>query len=361
MTSRTADSVIIGHGVIGLSTAYELARAGLSCCLVGAQREGAASGAAAGLLAPSIGRLSGSVAAFFDASLDLYPALIDTLREFDPELLLLTGLVEVSTSESGQRALPAGSTRLSPADLAELEASVDATFGGVLHPRDGAVDNVRLVAALRHAIGGEPRVRHISNDPVARIDVETDRATVTLESGARLSAANIVLAAGAWSGGLIAGLPRVLPLSPLKGQMLAVASSALRHPVMDDNVYLVPRGGEIAIGATVEDAGFDVSTTPDAIESLRRAAVRLVPSLAQAGVSRRWAGLRPATPDRLPIIGPDPERPRLIYACGHTKNGILLAPATARAVAALAGGGPAAWDLAPFSINRFIDSDPQIS
>ena len=360
MTSRTADSVIIGHGVIGLSTAYELARAGLSCCLVGAQHEGAASGAAAGLLAPSIGQLSGSVAAFFDASLDLYPALVDTLREFDPELVLLTGLVEVSTSESGERTLPSGATRLSPADLAALEPSVDATFGGVLHTRDGAVDNVRLVAALRRAVGGEAKVRHISSDPVTRIDVDTDRATVTLESGARLSAANIVLAAGAWPG-LIAGLPRALPVSPLKGQMLAVASRALRHPVMGDDVYLVPRGDEIAIGATVEDAGFDVSTTPDAIESLRRAAVRLVPSLAQAGVSRRWAGLRPATPDRLPIIGPDPERPRLIYACGHTKNGILLAPATARAVAALAGGAPAAWDLAPFSINRFIDSDPQIS
>jgi glycine oxidase len=360
MTSRTADSVIIGDGVIGLSTAYELARAGLSCCVVGAHREGAASGAAAGLLAPSIGQLSGSVAAFFNASLDLYPQLVDALREFDPELRLLSGLIEVWTSESRESTLPSGATRLGPADLAALEPNVDATFGGVLHARDGAVDNVRLVATLRAAVRGEANVRNISSDPVTRIDVDVDRAAVTLQSGARLSAANLILAAGAWSQ-LIEGLPRALPISPLKGQMLAVEARALRHPVMGDDVYLVPRGGEISVGATVEDVGFDLSTTPEAIESLRRAAVRLVPSLGQASVSRRWAGLRPATPDRLPIIGPDPERRRLIYACGHAKNGILLAPATANAVAALVQGVAPAWELAPFSINRFLDADPQIS
>ena len=135
--------------------------------------------------------------------------------------------------------------------------------------------------------------------------------------------------------------------------MLAVEASALRHPVMGDDIYLVPRGGEISVGATVEDAGFDLSTTPEAIESLRRAAVKLVPSLCQASVSRRWAGLRPATPDRLPIIGSDPERPRLIYACGHAKNGILLAPATAKAVAALVQGVAHRGTWHRFSINRF--------
>jgi glycine oxidase len=144
-----------------------------------------------------------------------------------------------------------------------------------------------------------------------------------------------------------------LAVTPLKGQMLAVGSTALRHAIMSDDIYLVPRTTEIAIGATVEHAGFDVTVVPDAIESMRAAAIRLCPSLRDAPVLRAWAGLRPATPDMLPILGPDPSDPRLIYACGHSKNGILLAPATARAISDLALGRPTAVNLTPFRVDRF--------
>jgi len=122
---------------------------------------------------------------------------------------------------------------------------------------------------------------------------------------------------------------------------------------MGADVYIVPRRDEIVVGATVEHAGFDLTIIDDSIERLRSAAARVVPSLASASIKRRWAGTRPATPDMLPIIGADPEASRLIYACGHSKNGILLAPATARAVTSLVRGLPSELRLEPFSVTRF--------
>jgi glycine oxidase len=142
-------------------------------------------------------------------------------------------------------------------------------------------------------------------------------------------------------------------VSPLKGQMLAVEATGLRHAVMGPDVYLVPREREIVVGATSEHTGFDTTTTADAINGLRAAAERLYPGLWSAKLLRAWAGIRPATPDMLPIIGNDPDAPQILYACGHSKNGILLAPATAKSIAALAQGADPGWDLSAFSVSRF--------
>jgi glycine/D-amino acid oxidase-like deaminating enzyme len=122
---------------------------------------------------------------------------------------------------------------------------------------------------------------------------------------------------------------------------------------MGDDIYLVPRLGEIAIGATVERAGFDVSVSPAAIETLRQAAIQICPPLRDAPVLRSWAGIRPATPDMLPLLGPEPLDSRVLYATGHSKNGILLAPVTASIIAKLASGSPAGFDLGPFRVDRF--------
>jgi glycine oxidase len=122
---------------------------------------------------------------------------------------------------------------------------------------------------------------------------------------------------------------------------------------MGDDIYLVPRRGEIAIGATVEHAGFDTTVATGAIEELRQSAIRVCPALLEAPVTRTWAGIRPATPDMRPILGADPQYPNLLYACGHSKNGILLAPATAKSLAAVATGNRAPLDIGPFSVERF--------
>jgi glycine oxidase len=124
---------------------------------------------------------------------------------------------------------------------------------------------------------------------------------------------------------------------------------------MAGHVYLVPRGAETVVGATSEESGFDVTVHPATIEELRRGATALVPALLSAPVARTWAGIRPATPDMLPIIEQDPELPSVVYAVGHSRNGILLAPLTAMAVAELVEGVPQSFDLRPFSVSRFID------
>jgi glycine/D-amino acid oxidase-like deaminating enzyme len=348
---RGADVAIIGDGVIGLSTALELARRGATCCLIGAQHDGAASSAAAGLLAPTIGQLPPAARPLFVASLEQYPEFLESLREFDRGLSMLTGLLEIF-HESPAYSPDASLQALRTTDVEQLEPSLSAPFGGVLHPLDGAVDNVRLVRALRAAVMSHPSVRFISDNPAVAV-AATDRSpAVGLRDGSRVDARKVVVAAGAWSP-IIRGLPRRLPVSPLKGQMLALEAVGLRHAVMAPDVYLVPREREILIGATSEHAGFDTTTSAEAINGLRAAAERLYPGLSSAKVVRAWAGIRPATPDMLPIIGNDPNAPQILYACGHSKNGILLAPATAKAIAALAQGGDPEWDLSAFSISRF--------
>ena len=348
---QQCDIAIIGDGVIALSTALELGRAGARCQVVGALHHEAASDAAAGLLAPSIGNLSAAVRPFFTASLARYPAFVAELREFEPALALVEGLVDVSNSGPSHRERSDGK-RLTSEEVVALEPSVSAPFGAVFHARDGAVDNRLLLRALRQAVAALPSVTILEDDPVAMIDLTGNLAVLRTRGGSRVESSSIIVAAGAWSAAIV-GLPRPLPVRPLKGQMLALASNLLRHCVMSDDVYLVPRATEIAIGATVEEAGFDTTVIPEAVESLRQAAIRLCPALRDAPMLRSWAGLRPATPDLLPILGSEPNDPRVIYACGHSKNGILLAPATGMAISALAMGQLAPFDLTPFGVDRF--------
>ena len=349
-----ADVAIIGDGVIGLSTALELARRGATCCILGQHQVGAASSAAAGLLAPTIGVQPTAARPMFIASLELYPAFLQSLREFDSGLSMLRGLIEIF-DEPPTQSRDASSPVLRPAELMELEPLLSAPFGGLLHARDGAIDNVRLVGALRAAAMSHPNVRYFTDAPAVAIATTGRSVAVSLVDGSRVEAGHIVIAAGAWSP-FIGGLPRRLPVSPLKGQMLALEAIGLRHAVMGQEVYLVPREHEIVVGATSEHAGFDITTTPDGIDGLRRAAESLLPGLSAAKLVRTWAGIRPATPDMLPLIGPDPAAPSVLYACGHSKNGILLAPATARAIADLAEGARPEWDLAAFSVSRFPET-----
>lgn len=355
ITDKRADVVVIGDGIIGLSTALELARRGASCRVLGAPNAGIASLAAAGLLAPSIGHLSPDVEPFYHASLAAYPEFLQRLHTVDSELSLVVGLIDASngTSLEGTSGLAKSAARpLSAPEVASIEPALAAPMGAVYYEREAAIDNVRLHAALRAAAQREPTIALDPNDRVACVVLGGSRAAAVTRAANAYEADRLLLAAGAWAPA-IAGLPRPLPVEPLKGQMLAVGESPLRHSAMSASVYLVPRGAEALVGATVERAGFDVATDQTSLDALRRAAVALCPALAAAPVTRVWAGIRPATPDLRPILGADPDEPRLVYACGHSKNGILLAPATADALASLMLGERVEYDLSPFSIERF--------
>jgi glycine/D-amino acid oxidase-like deaminating enzyme len=198
----------------------------------------------------------------------------------------------------------------------------------------------------------------IARIEAAVIGIEINAGGVTCHAaGPReaYEAPRAVLAAGAWVGGL-EGLPRALPIEPLRGQMLAVGATDRprpRHVVYGADAYLVPRGERVLVGATQERVGFDSSTTASALTALRAGAATLWPGIEGAPMTSSWAGLRPVTPDLLPILGPDPEYPSLVYACGHSRSGILMAPLTAECVADLIVGRDPPADLSPFRVERF--------
>ncbi|MFP3947975.1 MAG: FAD-dependent oxidoreductase, partial [Longimicrobiales bacterium] len=170
--------------------------------------------------------------------------------------------------------------------------------------------------------------------------------------------------AGAWSGD-IEGLPRPLPVRPVRGQMLSLdmddlGSRPLSTVVETRRAYLIPRrGGPLVVGSTMEEVGFTAETTKNAIDELLDAATSALPVLQGRPPTETWAGLRPGTPDDHPVLGEDPEMDGLYYATGHFRNGILLAPVTAAALAALiVGEGTPPVDLVPFRPDRFSSSVP---
>jgi glycine/D-amino acid oxidase-like deaminating enzyme len=348
---HATDVTVIGNGVIGLAIALELAARGVRCRVLGANRPGVASTAAAGILAPSVAELPGAVRPFFFGSLERFPQFLSRLREFDSSLSLIDGVLEIEGAEETEVDLERDSMRLDARALAVEEPALSHLAGAILHPTNSAIDNVRLLAALTRAAESIDEIELVADHAVSEL-VLGDDVTARTDSGSTWRSHTAVLAAGAWSA-RIDGLPRPLPISPLKGQMFALDRAPLRHTVMAPDVYLVPRGSETLVGATSEVAGFDVSNTESALSALRSAADSLCPSLSGATMTRAWAGVRPATPDMLPILGPDPDYPRLVYACGHSRNGILLAPATADVVAALVTGRRPDFDIDPFSVTRF--------
>jgi glycine oxidase len=185
----------------------------------------------------------------------------------------------------------------------------------------------------------------------------TDRRArgVTLTGGARLRADGVVVAAGAWSG-VLAGVEEILPVRPVKGQLVRLSPRQrlrpMEHNVRGLDVYLVPRSdGRLVVGATVEEMGFEESVTAGAMHDLLRDAYELVPGIAELGFDGALAGFRPGTPDNAPFIGAT-EIEGLVAATGHYRNGVLLAPVTADAVARLIASGDVGDVARPFSPTR---------
>ncbi|HWZ61367.1 MAG TPA: FAD-dependent oxidoreductase [Gemmatimonadaceae bacterium] len=342
---QVSDLIIVGGGAVGLASALAASDRGLDVLLITEHRPGQASWAAAGMLAPSIEEFGSREAeTFATAARDRFPSYLAALQD-------RTGIT-VPLNRTGILVIGAPSPRSTPQhltkpELAKLEPALRDSEEAWFYPHDGAVDNVKLLDALEAALAHSPRVHRVTG-PVRSLRV--DRDAVTCDMG---KAPQLLLAAGAWTS-LIEGLPRPLPIHPMRGQMLSLAAAPLTHVVYGPQGYLVPRGGTHTLaGSTMERSGFDASTTDHAIAEIRAMANTLCPSLTTASTAAVWAGLRPVTPDFLPIIGHDPDYPSLLYACGHSRNGVLLAPLTADCVAALAVGEPSPFSLSPFTVDRF--------
>lgn len=331
--------------------------------LVGETRFGEASPAGAGMLAPgaeSAELPNDPVRNFAVAGRDLYPVFLSALRDetgidvpFDRR-----GILELV--EDGEPALrPPGSEWIDAQSLRELEPGLRSFTGAVCHPRDGSVDNVVLYAAMQRRAASRRSITPV-HAAARSINVALARPRAVLDDGDVVEGGSLVVATGAWAGQL-EGLPRPVPVRPVRGQLLMLDGALARHVIYGGGGYIVPRRNphgsppreRTIIGATMEDTGFVNETTPEGLAELTAIVRRVLPDSTPIQLLSHWAGLRPLTPDRLPILGPDPDVPRLLYACGHGRNGILLAPITGEAIGALALGAQSPHDVSTFSIARF--------
>ncbi len=357
------DVVIVGAGVIGCATAWELVKSGLRVAVVERGQPGEeASGAAAGMLAPETaeGREE-PYAMLARMSRDLYGSLADELRDasgVDIERQT-TGHLHLLTDEAEfSRHVPPEAELLSADDVLRLEPAISPKIHGALLFRGNHwVNNRRLVAALAQA-ASRRGVEFFLGSEVEEILREEDRVRGIRGRSVTIQSAAVVVTAGAWCG-MLGGLTPQLVVDPVKGQMLSVETipSVIRHCVYQDEVYLVPRpSGELLIGATVERVGYDKHVTPEALHWLLSEALTAVPALAQRPVLRSWAGLRPAVADGLPVIGPWPGLQGCFVATAHFRNGILLAPITAQLIAEWVKGKRPALPVEPFLPDRLVSS-----
>jgi len=365
---RIDDVVVVGGGIIGLSIAREAALAGLRVRLLERGEIGReASSAAAGLLSPQAeADRAGPLFTLGLSSRDLFPEFAGRVAEesgLDPALshrgTLVAARLGPETEEldrrfAFQRSLGLPAERFGGEALRLMEPALHPDWCEALYlPRDLTVDNVILVQGLRLS-AARLGVRLQEGVRADRLLVENGRVVGVGAGGGCARAGAVVIAAGAWSGEVAGpGIPP-LPSSPVRGQILCLGPAAAPvFPIFSHLCYLVPRrDGRVLAGSTMEQAGFDRSVTGAGLRDLSAGALALVPALATAPFHSAWAGLRPAHPDGLPAIGR--AAPGLLYACGHLRNGILLAPVTARVVARLLADQDPGMDLAPFDPGRFL-------
>lgn len=344
---KGSDVVVVGGGAIGLAVARALAGEGASVTVLDRGRPGEqATRAAGGMLSPlAEAHGPGPFLALGVDSLALWPGFAGALEEQTGVALdlrtdgkLLLALDEGAAARLRERAAwiqAAGfaATWLDPEAVRAREPGAAAARAALHIEADGQVDNRALGAALTAAAGRAGCLVRSGTAAHALVAVGGRVRAVRVAGGAELGCDTVVLAGGAWSGAL-AGLPRALPVRPIKGQMIALASARPpRTTVETDACYLIPRPGAVWVGATSEDVGFARGTTDAARAGLRAAAGATLPELAHAPELEAWDGFRPATPDGLPVLGPDPELGGLVHANGHFRNGILLTPITAALVA----------------------------
>jgi glycine oxidase len=239
-----------------------------------------------------------------------------------------------------------------PAPLAELEPNLAMASQALLFLEEQSVDPRDLVAAAV-AAARHRGVDFSSGDHVTAVEIEDGRVSGVRTNKTRFAGGVVVNCGGAWAGQIG---PHSFPTRPVKGQMLCVVmpeKNLLRRVIRTPDVYLIPRSdGRLLLGATVEEAGFDKRVVPETLQRLREAALELVPRLADARILEGWAGLRPGTPDALPILG-GTATPGYYVATGHFRDGILLAPITAAVMAAVITGTQPSLDLSAFSPARF--------
>ena len=351
---RHPDICIAGAGIIGLSLALELHHRGVSVTVLDqATPLAEASTAAAGMLAARDPHNPPQLRPLAELSLSLYPAFLDHLHRLSA---IRVPFQTLATLQAIPPSVPNTSSELTPEDLAHLLPALNPGHHRFVRLDEHSLDPRQLATALLAAVHATT-IDLRPNTPVLSTQPSSNAIEVNTPAGV-LHAANFVDCTGAWASAT-SHLANIL-VSPKKGQMLSVSlppSCPLELVVRTPDIYIVPRtsgpnSGRAIIGATIEDAGFDKTVHTSDITHLRALAATLLPPLAKAPQLEAWAGLRPATPDGLPLLGALPAHSNHFLATGHYRDGILLAPATAHVMAQLLLGEAPSIDLQPFSLTR---------
>ena len=354
---KTWDVVIIGGGVIGLSLAWRLRQSSASVLVVEkGEPAREATHAAGGMIAHCDPGNPPALAELIAASARMYPEFVTELRAEAFQSPDLRDEGTIAFLEEGGIPPCDGARLLDDSDLTQLEPLLAPRGRACLLP-ESSIDPRKLGRALEKA-ARTLGVDFVTGSPVNEVAVLGGRATGVRTAKSFYAAAAVVNCAGAWAAQI---KPFGPPTRPVKGQMVCVVPSPghessgplIRHVVRTPEVYIIPRSdGRMLLGATVEEAGFDKRVDPDTVQRLCHAAARIVPEIAHMRIHDAWAGLRPGSPDGLPILGAT-SRKGYFAATGHYRDGILLAPVTALVMTQLLTGRAADFDPRPFSPLRF--------
>jgi glycine oxidase len=362
--TTTTDIAIAGGGVIGLTTAYLLAREGARVHVFDQGDFGReASWAGAGILPPSsVEHARHPFDQLRARSRQLLPDLLADLQRrtgIDSGFVRSGGLeLEGAGEEADEREWRGAGIDcrfLDAAEAVKLEPALAPGLTGAWHlPGLAQIRNPRLLKAL---IAGcvAAGAALTAGCPVQRLEIRGQRVVGLHTANGLVQADRFLIAAGAWSDGLLAQAGWTPGIHPVRGQivLLNTGMPPFRHVLMWGPRYLVPRpDGRVLIGSTEEDAGFDRRTTAEAVQDLLALACRLVPALGSAAVERCWAGLRPGSPDGLPFLGPVPGLDNLFVAAGHFRAGIQLAAGSGQVMAELLQGRPPSLALEAFCLDR---------
>lgn len=352
---KTWDGIVVGAGIIGLTLASELQRRGMRVLIVERGEPGReASWAAGGMLADCALETPQALQTLATASARMYPGFARAVEEASGMTVDLRQQGTILFPEDGtvlQQPEFAGRVLHSSAVIA-LEPNLAAGNRKAVYLAEGSVDPRALTAAAAEA-ARRAGVDFRRGETVTGLDPGDGAVTGVTTTAGTYAAPVVVNCAGAWAGQIRGGQA---PTHPVKGQMLCLLTTpanGLAHVVRTPEAYLIPRSnGRLLIGATLEDAGFDKQMVPKTLERLHRAALTLAPRLQECPVVESWAGLRPGTRDGLPLLGAGGRKGYYI-ATGHYRDGILLAPVTARLMARLICGEDCEHDLGAFSPMRF--------
>jgi glycine oxidase len=356
------DVIIVGGGIIGLSLAISLRKQGLRVLIVERGEPGReASSAAAGMLVGNGNDIPADLRPLAEASAKMYPEFVHELEDESGTHVDLREQGTILLSGKGQ--FPDAAEPVSAEQLRGLEPAVSSPGRGRLGLRDheeisGAFLRERSLDPRALAAAAVKAAHHrgvdiSSGNEVRKLISENSRAAGVETTRGAYFAPTVVNCAGAWAGCVE---PHKFPVRPVKGQMLAIVGGPpLKHVIRAEEVYLVPRSdGRIVIGSTLEEAGYNKQTEVSTIQRLFKAAVEVVPSLAESKIHEDWAGLRPGTADDLPILG-ETSTPGYFVAAGHYRDGILLAPITAQVMTDVILQKTPSQDLTAFSPARFAE------